>query len=284
MYTLQNDQLTLSLLDPATDTKLLGSRYVAGGYIHQVTDAVHGPLLSGPEYPEPQPNPFNGQGAPDMFFTPLGGDNAAVGDEVGVIGVGRVRRTSEREPFDVRHNPEVIEFLPWQVEQDETSVTMRTAQEFQGWAYMLERRVELVERTIRSRTSIRSAGESTLPVRWFPHPFFPPTTDGVQCRFSVPIELPENPAYFLNDDDFICLDPDFNWTKGHFQPLGFSDAEEGMTITQRHPLVSEVVATIDYATDFLPIWGNARTFSFEPYFDTALAQGESATWQIDYTF
>ncbi len=284
MYTLQNEQLTLSILDPTTDAAYLGSRYVVGGYIYQVTDAVHGALLSGPEYPEAYPTPFNGQGAPDMFFTPLGGDEAALGDEVGVIGVGRVRRTSEIEPFDVRHNPEVVEFLPWQVVQDETSVTMRAAQEFRGWAYMLERRVELDGRTIRSRTSIRNAGESPLPVRWFPHPFFPPTPDGVQCRFSVPIELPENPGYFLNEDDFICLQPDFDWRKGHFQSLGFSEAENGMTITQRHPLVDEVVATIDYATDFLPIWGNDRTFSFEPYFDTELRQDESAAWQIEYTF
>ena len=284
MYILQNSQLTVSLLDPATDTAYLGSRYVVGGYIHQVTDAQQGALLSGPEFPAPQPTPFNGQGAPDMFFTSLGDDEAALGDEVGAIGVGRVRRTSDVEPFDVRHNPEVIEYLPWQVEQDEASVTMRTAQEFRGWAYMLERRVELDERTLRSHTRIRSEGESTLPVRWFPHPFFPPTADGVQCRFSVPIELPENPAYFLNEDDFICLQPDFDWRKGYFQPLGFADAENGMTITQRHPLLGEVVATIDYATDFLPIWGNDRTFSFEPYFTTQLARGESAAWEIAYAF
>jgi hypothetical protein len=40
----------------------------------------------------------------------------------------------------------------------------------------------------------------------------------------------------------------------------------------------------DFLPSFLPIWGNDRTFSFEPYFEKELAPGEGAEWNIEYRF
>ncbi len=283
MYTLQNDVLKVSILDPLADQKRLGSRYCAGGYIYQVTDARKGELLSGPQYPDPEPNVFDGQGAPDMFFTPLLPGEVPVGGEVGCIGVGRVRRTSEREPFDVRYNPTVIEYLPWQVEQTGEAIRMTTGQTFHDWAYSLSRLVVLRGRTLVSTTAIASQGSAPLPVRWFAHPFFPLTPDNVLCKFSEPLDLPENPAYFFDARGYICRKPDFDWNVGYFQP--FTPAGKGpMTILEKHPLLGEVIATTDFAPGFLPIWGNARTFSFEPYFIRTLEPGQSAEWSITYTF
>jgi hypothetical protein len=284
MYTLENAELSIDILDPETDLARCGSRYCVGGYIYQVTDASHGPLLAGPQYPDPFPNVFDGQGAPDMFVTTLGGEEAPVGGEVGVIGVGRVRRTSPIEPFQVRHNPEVIEFLPWTVERTAKSITMRTEQHVQNWAYRLERMVTLAGRALISRTTIHNQGTAPLPVRWFPHPFFPPTPDGVQCRFSIPISLPENPGYLLDAENFIYLNPDFDWQKGCFLALEHEAVNDSLTVEQRHPSVGIVTTVVDYAPAYLPIWGNANTFSFEPYLQTQLNDSQSATWRIEYRF
>lgn len=284
MYTVANDHLSISILDPETDLERCGSRYCVGGYIYQVTDAQHGPLLSGPQYPAAYPDVFDGQGAPDMFFTPLGAEDAAVGDEVGVIGVGRVRRTSPIEPFSVRHNPEVIEFLTWTVAETDGSIAMQTEQRFGEWGYQLRRTVTLDGRTIHSHTAIESIGAAPLPVRWFPHPFYPPTANGQQCRFSIPVSLPENAGYFVNEEGFICKQPDFDWQKGCFLALEFEQPETEVTIEQRHPLLGTVHAVTDYAYDFLPIWGNANTFSFEPYLNSVLERGQAAAWRVVYHF
>ena len=176
MYTLENEGLSVAILDPIADRERLGSRYCVGGYIYQVTDHEHGELLTGPQYPAPYPDTFDGQGAPDMFFTPLGAEAAAVGSDIGVIGVGLVRRTSPIEPFSVRHNPEVSDFLPWTVEVSTAAITMHTEQHFRDWAYHLTRRVTITGRTLDSVTEIASTGSAVLPVRWFAHPFFPLTT------------------------------------------------------------------------------------------------------------
>ncbi len=283
MYILQNTDLSVFILDPVEDKARLGSRYCTGGYIWQVSDARLGELLAGPEYPR-EPNTFDGQGAPDMFHRALGAEEAQVGDEVGCIGVGRVRRTSPLEPFDVRHNREVIEFVQWEVTASPEQVSMRTEHAFRGWAYWLERVVSLSGRTIHSRTSIRSQGQVPLPVRWFAHPFFPVPPDNVLCRFSIPVSLPENPGYALNSDGFITRKPDHDWLVGWYQPLDYDRTGDTLAVVQRHPLVGQVTAETDFPPTFLPIWGNQATFSFEPYFEKVLEPGEEAAWSIAYRF
>lgn len=285
MYTLKNDQLIVSILDPIADRERLGARYCTGGYIYQVNDAVKGELFAGPEYPAPFPNVFDGQGAPDMFFTPLMNGEVPVGGEVACIGVGRVKRTSDKEPFDVRFNPEVIEFLPWTVDHSATAISMSTAHTWGDWAYTLTRQVTLSGRTLHSKTSIASQGKAVLPIRWFAHPFFPLPADNVLCRFSQPIHFPQNPGYFLNDSGFICRKPDSDWTRGGwYQPLEYEMNNQSIIIVERHPKVGQVTVTTDFMPGFFPIWGNHTTFSFEPYFIRSLARSESAEWSIEYRF
>lgn len=282
MYTLANGELSVAILDPAADLDRCGSRYIVGGYIYQISDTAKGELLSGPEYPNPRPNLFDGQGAPDHFVTVLG--EAPVGGEVAGIGVGRIRRTSAKEPFSVRENPEVAQFLPWQVTRTDDSITMQTEDAFKEWAYHLARTVGLHERTVRVQTAIENRGSAPLPIRWYAHPFFPLTPDRVYCKISPPVTVPENPGYFLNADGFICQKLDYDWAKGHFQLLEYDKVGESMTFVERHPLVSEVTAVTDFMPDWLPIWSNHRTFSFEPYYIRELPAGESAAWSIEYRF
>jgi hypothetical protein len=284
MYRLENDELSISILDPQNDLDRCGSRYCVGGYIYQIEDSTHGPLLTGPQYPNPRPDLFDGQGAPDMFISALGAERTAVGGEVGVIGVGRVRRTSPVEPFGVRMNPEVSEFLPWDVAQTPNSITMQAEHEFDEWSYRLIRSVELQGRTIISRTEISNLGQASLPIRWFPHPFFPPTADDVLCHFSWPVNVPENPNFFMNDEGYICQTEACKTGRGGFQALDYQSGSDPLTIIQRHPLVGEVTTVVDYPVSYLPIWGNDRTFSFEPYFETKLESGEEAGWTVEYRF
>jgi len=281
MYALSNPELTVLILDPVTDASRLGSRYCTGGYIWQVLDARQGELFAGPEYPK-APNTFDGQGAPDMFRKPLGDEAASLGGKVACIGVGLVRRTSPREPFDVRYNPEVIEFVKWETSCAEHTIAMRTEHAFRHWAYHLERTVSLQGRTIRSRTAIRSLRTDPLPVRWFAHPFFPLPSDHTLCRFSFPVGLPDNPGYFLNAEGFVTRKPEHDWRRGCYQALDLSQADGVMSATQRHPRLGQLTVATDFAPTFLPIWGNDRTSSFEPYYERTLSPGTEASWGIEY--
>ncbi len=282
MITLTSSLLTVEIVDPRVDTARLGSRYCTGGWIWQVKNAQGRDLFTGPEYPK-EPNTFDGQGAPDMFFTALGAD-APVGGEVGVIGVGRVRRTSPNEPFYVFDNREVIEFVQWEIEQGADFVTMRTEATFKKWAYRLERAIRLEGSTIISRTAIESTGEATLPIRWFAHPFWPHTPDNVLSKFSVPVHMPENPGYYVNNEGWVTRRPEHNWKQGWYQPLEVQQSASSLTVKQKHPICGEARVETNFFPNFLPIWGNDHTFSFEPYYIRQLDTDEYTSWEIRYRF
>jgi hypothetical protein len=281
MFTLENTQLRIFILDPEKDRARLGSRYCTGGCIWQAEDERLGPLFTGPEYPK-EPNTFDGQGAPEMFKRALGADTAAVGDEVGCIGVGRVRRTSPLEPFDVRHNREVIEFVKWDIALANDSVTMSTMHTFRDWSYELTRRVSLNERTFESVTTLRNTGAVSLPVCWFAHPFFPIPPDGVLCRFSIPIGMPESLGYLLKEDGHVYRKPTHDWSRGCYCALDLKTHDRVLHAIQRYPQFSEIAVETDFPPSALPIWGNDRTFSFEPYFERTLSANEEAHWGVAY--
>jgi hypothetical protein len=283
MYILSNTQLQVEILDPKVETARLGSRYCTAGYIWQVTDARLGALMSGPEYPD-EPSTFNGQGIPDMFRRPLGAETAQVGEEVSCIGVGRVLRSSPKQPFGAQDNPMVIQFLAWDVERQPAALVMRAEHTFGEWSYSIKRVVALEGRILRSHTLLRNQGRLPLSLYWFPHPFFPLTPDEVLCRFSIPVRAPENPGFVLREDGFFARKTSHDWKKGCFVALEYEPDGTGLTITQKHSLLGEVTSVTDYDPAFLPIWGNHRTFSFEPFIEREIPLGGVAQWSVEYQF
>ena len=271
MYSLKNDVLDVSVLDPLADQDRFGSRYCTGGYIFQVTDARLGPLLSGPTYPDSF-NWFDGQGIPDAFNRGSLREPDATSSEALVIGVGVCDLQADR----------VTAFCRWEVQRRASEICMRTEQAFQEFAVELTRTVRLHGRTVRAAAHLKNTGKQAVPMRWFPHPFFPhPGTDDL-CRFNVPVRFPENPAYALAENGFICR-KGWPWTDGHYQALDH-DARTHLVVLQRHPVLGLMAATCSYVPGFFPIWGNARTFSWEPYFERTLAPGQETAWWIDYDF
>jgi hypothetical protein len=246
-------------------------RYCTGGYIFQISDARHGPLLTGPTYPADF-NWFDGQGIPDAFnLAPLREPTAASTTAL-IVGIGLCDLEARQ----------VQEFCTWEVEQEEAAVRMRTTHAYQSFELELERTVSLSNRTVRSATRVLNTGKSPFPLCWFPHPFFPqPETDEL-CRFNIPMGMPENPGYALAESGFITRKA---WPEqwGFYQALDHA-AQTGLVVLQRHPALGLVAATCSYVPSFFPIWGNQNTFSWEPFLERTLARGQELTWWIDYTF
>ncbi len=273
MLTLKNKSLEVQLLDPAADQARFGTRYCTGGYIFQIVDAAQGDLLSGPTFPESF-NTFDGQGIPDAFnLQPLrgpGGDPEAL-----IIGVGLCDLQNDR----------VSAFCSWTVKQTAEAIQMRTQHTFRGWRMELLREVRLIGRTVRSSTTLVNAGGDAIPVRWFPHPFFPQhgagSTDEL-CKFNIDVRFIGNAAYKMLPNGFIAR-ADGPWTGGNYLALTH-DATARLSIAQRHPKLGLINAACSYVPDFFPIWGNPRTFSWEPFLERTVASSQSLDWWIDYDF
>ncbi|MEI7834240.1 MAG: hypothetical protein WCJ56_13710 [bacterium] len=282
MYYLQNDCMKVSILDPVADVALLGSRYVTGGYIWQITGADGVELLSGPDYPNTAPDPFLGQGLPEAFETALGATEAAVGGELLVIGVGKVQRATAA-PYHPRNSPTVSEFARWDITVDDCQISMQTTQRFKEYMLTISREVMLQDNKLHSVTHVWNVGNSDLPIRWFPHPFFPHPADQQFCKFAPAVTLPENPGYALNEG-MICGKAGYDWSKGGcFQQLVVPE-NTGLTTTFLHPHVGQIKMTADYPVTELPIWGNHITFSAEPYLNETISPGAMLGWSLGYNW
>jgi hypothetical protein len=283
MIRLRSNTLALDLLDPrdAEDRTRLGSRYCAGGYIWQAYDAgTDRPLLSGPRYPSENPPVFDGQGIPDMFDIPLGGEDCAIGGQVCVIGVGLVEKSSGIVPFHPRNNPRVTQFCPWNVDAGDDRAVMTTAQSIGGRSITLRREVRLEGsgNTVASLNTVVNTGKETVDLRWFAHPFFPINNDFACGKISPMVSMPDNAGYEINGDGEIRMKPGYLWEKGLFHVLYVPSAK--LLFTVPHPIVGSVSLKTDYDVARCAIWGNSRTFSFEPFTQRAIAPGEEASWGI----
>ncbi len=270
MHLLSNDQLEVSILDPKQDRDRFGTRYCTGGYVFQVTDHDVGALLSSPTYPASF-NPFDGQGLPESFRrAPI--RDPGHPDRGQVIGVGLCDLTAER----------VLELCSWRIRADGDRISMETTQSIGDYAVDLKRVVALHERTVRSTTTLTNNGALGFQIVWFPHPFFPQPETSELCRLNIPITLRENDGYVLAPSGFITRKDD-PWTTDHYLALDH-EARSPVTILQRHPKVGLIAASTDYVPRFFPIWGNENTISWEPYYETRIAPGQTLNWSIAYDF
>ena len=271
MYTLANDSLQVSILDPVADRERFGVRYCTGGYIFQVTDARLGPLLSGPTYPDSF-NWFDGQGIPDAFnLSPLrepGGPDALAL----ILGIGVCDLQAK----------EVQSFCEWEVTQAEGWIEMHTVHRYQSYQVELTRTVTLNRRTVCSATRVVNQGQAPIPMRWFPHPFYPQPEEDELIKINLPLAPIEDEGYRLGENGFVER-VGWPWSKGYYLPLDHTPLSN-LVVLQKHPKLGLAAAICSYAPDYFPIWGNPNTFSWEPFLERTIGGGQMLVWWIDYEF
>jgi hypothetical protein len=250
-------------------------RYCTGGYVFQIEDAKAGALLSGPTYPDSF-NWFDGQGIPDAFHLSPLHESQGPGPNgrplALVLGIGICDLQAK----------EVHAFCDWAVTQHPKRIAMKTEQEYESFAVELERTVSLEQRTVRSATRLRNRGKMPIPMRWYPHPFYPqPETDEL-LKLNLPLAEIEDEGYRLGENGFIAR-KGWPWDKGYYLPLNHR-ASTNLVVLQKHPLLGLVAATCSYIPDYFPIWGNPRTFSWEPFLERTVGPGQELAWWIDYEF
>jgi len=270
MITLSNGILDVEMLDPRVGRDRFGTRYCTGGYIFQISDKHHGPLLSGPTYPDSF-NWFDGQGIPDAFnLGPL--NSSRTPGEALIIGIG------------VCDLPRKIvqSYCDWNIAPASDRVAFMTEQRYETFALSLARTVSLVGRTVRSHTTLGNTGSAAIPMRWFPHPFYPQPDADELLWVNAPVRWRDAAGYTRLQNEFIAR-THWPWTEGHYLPLDH-DATAPLVLLQRHPRLGIVSAACSYVPGFFPIWGNAITFSWEPFFERMVAPGQHVSWWIDYSF
>ncbi len=276
MLKLKNDSLRLEIIDPSADRARLGTRFCRGGFVWQIHDSLHGPLLAGPEYPAEPADVFNGQGIPEIlrYAVLLSGEPLTLEEGKGglIMGIGRVNADLA-----------ITETCPWAITTSGPSIVFKTRDAASGWGYDLVRTLNLEGRRLISRTTVHNSGERTLPVHWFAHPFFPLTNGTLVCQLHFPASMPENPGFTLKDGCIRFQKPFQTFEDDAFVML---DIEPGTSFdaTLSHPTLDGIRITGDFILARLPVWANGNTFSIEPYIHRSLEPGEQTEWSLTYEF
>jgi hypothetical protein len=280
MIELRNTELRIELLDPISERARLGPRFCGGGFIWQVYDAFDRPLLSGPEWPSPAPSPFNGQGLPESFrHRTLDGQPLTwQGDRGVALGAGELY-------VDASGQVQLAAPCSWEISHHPNSIEFSTAQRAGRFHYALVRRIELTGRNVQSWTRLANLSSSEpLILEWFAHPFFPLVDGMVQAEIAASAALPENPGFTLQHGRLTQKRRFNSGTDGHMDRGLQLPADQTLQAKLAHPSAGYVT----FATSFVPsacvIWGNDRTFSFEPYLALNLAPGEGREWSSHYDF
>jgi len=280
MLTLENGQLRIELLDPIADAARQGTRYCWGGYIWQIYDQSAGPLVSGPEWPEPKPTAFNGQGLPESFRhrSREGRPLTWRGNEGIAIGIGTLA-------LDAAGNVILAEPCPWTIETQPGRMIFRTAHAAAGFSYELTRTIELAGRTVRSINEVTSCGDAPFELQWFAHPFFALGADPLSLRAELPVQcaIPENPGFTLAEGALSFKRRFIGGDDGQFIL---------MSVPPQQPLHAGIrsagIPRVDFQTSFAPdecpVWGNRATFSIEPYRKVMLEPHRDLSWKTVYTF
>ena len=282
MLSLSLNSLSVDLLNPADarDRGRMGTRYCWGGYIWQVYDQQAGPLLTGPEWPDPSPTPFNGQGLPESFrHTELGTDRALMLEDGRgfIIGIGEVAPNDAGEPA-------VTKPCQWSVTRSAAAMDFYTVQTRGHHGCRLSRRIALEGRSLTSFTKIINTGTRPLPLHWFAHPFFALTEGVLTCGLPRSWDMAENPGFALDGERRLTFVRRFkNKTDGHFQPL-IVGPKTPLRAAVSHPRLSKLFFSTDFTPDACPIWGNSNTWSIEPYIMAELAPGATRSWTLSYEF
>jgi len=282
MLHLANEALAVALLDPANpaEQRHLGTRFCWGGYIWQVRDAQGGDLFTGPEWPNPDPRPFNGQGAPESFrhaAWPTQLPLTLVGGRGLVLGVGEVTPGADGSPVVDRP-------CGWEISGDDRTLEFHTRQSALGWECRLARRVTLAGRTLISTSRLDNRGGRALPLHWFAHPFFALADGVLTCDLPPGYGCDENPGFALDPRGRLTFKRRFTGLNdGHFQLLQVPPRVP-LQVTLSHPRLAYVRFATDFVPDLCPVWGNGNTWSIEPYLITELAPGESREWTLQYEF
>lgn len=278
MPRLAHADLTVELLDPAADRARFGPRFCAGGYLWQVHDARVGPLLTGPEWPNPAPAPHNGQGLPESFRHSTTTGQPLLWD--GTLGLAPGAGALGRDPAGAAT---LVTPCTWSVETSAQRAVFRTEQEIGRWSYELVRTVELHERRLVSASHLVNRGAAPLDFEWFAHPFFALRDGRAIAALPPGTALPENPGFALAGNELTFRRTFAHAHDGHLDHLALPPGQP-LAATLSHPKIEYV----RFATSFVPfkcvVWANDRTLSLEPYLALHLAPGATQTWSLHYEF
>ncbi|MFT3868470.1 MAG: hypothetical protein QM715_08230 [Nibricoccus sp.] len=279
MHLLSNNSLQLEVLDPASasEQRHQGMRFSHGGYIWQVRDARDQTMFVGPEWPNPFPDSYNGQGLPESFsLKPYPEDQpSCASDKILIPGAGITSAaTGKRNAVDTP--------CKWEMVRNDTALEFRTAHTAGPLNMLFQRSIELQEQTIISKSLITNTGDIAFVITWFAHPFLPLSNGFAQGQLQPGYAMKDNSDFTIDSGHMFSMQrPFLKAGDNHLEWLQI-EANSDFEAIVAHPHTKQIRINTNFIPDRCAVWANSKTWSIEPYTIRTIQPGYRDTWFITY--
>lgn len=285
--TLQNAHLELLLDLPEENYHF--SRFDWTGKIIQVT--YKGRTLTGNERYDQQEDLVSGRGFFNEFGidAPVGFDDTPRGDWFHKIGIGLLKKEGEAYEF---HRPYEVQPAVFKAEAstDHVLISCQSPQA-NGYAYLLEKRIELLPGGFRVNYHLQNQGEKPLITNEYNHNFL--SVDGGLLgrggRLIFPFDLnPDNFGEIVNPEGLVEMGHrTFSFRGTPEQQFFFSNLSGGKPVKASWRWEDDqsglgISETGDFETQAINLWGWKQVICPELFIRLELAPGESQRWIRSY--
>lgn len=231
---------------------------------------------------------------PVEAFSPVGYDEAAVGENFLVIGVGMLAKPEEDRYF-FANKYQIVDAGSWKVKKKSSQVEFRHVLKGDAYAYDYTKTVALTQgkaELVLSHT-LKNTGKKTIESQVYNHNFFmldnqPTGPDYVTTLTFEPSGDAGRTAARgrLEGKQILYNKPLERGEHLQFESLvGFSDVAKDYDITiENRKTGAAVRITSDRPLSKLAFWSPATTICPEPFIHVKVEPGETFTWTINYQF
>ena len=291
---LQNNHLKMTLYLPDVATGFYrATRFDWGGVIGSLIYRGHQYFDPWLDYHDPQIH--EAITGPVEAFAPIGYEAAKPGDSFYVIGVGVLKKASDK-PYHFSTTYEIVNPGLWKVRELDDRVTFfHELQDVGGFAYHYQKTVRLLpdQPAFVLEHDFENTGEKAIETTVYNHNFFvidrEPTGPNIVTSFPYPIAaegrgfgdmiVPRDSALIFKR----ALQKGEHVYTGDIKRYGPTADDYDLHIENKKTGAA-VHITGDRPLLKLPYWACATTACPEPYIALQVLPGESFTWSITYQF
>ncbi len=232
---------------------------------------------------------------PAEEFRQIGYDNAKVGENFLKIGVGVLKKNTDR-PYTFRVNYEIVDGGKWECTFDKTSITYTQTLKSDIASYIYKKTIELVEGKpeMKIRHTLKNIGKTDISSDVYCHNFF--MIDNEPAGKSIRLKCAYNPtgAERRNDtNEYSDIAGDTIFFKDTLPPDksvlycmfdGYDKVENNDFIFENLRTGASVRITGDRPLEKFAFWSCTKTYCVEPFVNIFIKPNEEFSWCLTYNF
>ena len=220
---------------------------------------------------------------------PLAYDETDEGDYFHKIGIGLLKKDGGHYLFSKSYEIKPAEF---KVTKESNKIIIEcTAQNMNGYAYLLKKEIELLESGFVIKYNLRNTGEKTIATNEYNHNFLSINKDLIGSNYILRFPFLLNPELFwatVNPEGKVEIGQDeitFNGTTN--EQFFFSNLSGGENVDAAWELIDTkskigISEKGSFKTSKVNLWGWKHVVSPELFFDVNVGAGQAIEWSRTY--